>query len=209
MAFTPVPNTARVCVKYQLHGQDVCNIMWFEKGSVWSGADLNTLCTAINSWVIAELIPHYSSDMLFVGTEARSMESESAPGVELPVAPPEPGTVAFTALPGNVAIAIKFLTGLTGRSFRGRNYIAGWPEPHITGNKLDTVHLPTWIGAFEALASYLVGLAANHVVVSLFSGVDVDGKPIPRTTGITTPVTNYNLDDDVDSMRKRLNGRGT
>ena len=209
MPFIPVANTARVCVKYRLHGQDVCNIMWFEKGSVWTGTDLNSLCTAINSWVIAEIMPHVSEDMTFVGTEARSMEGVGAPGVELPVVPGEEGGVLFPALPGNVAVAIKFLTGLTGRSFRGRNYIAGWPEPHVTGNSLDTTHVPTWVGAFEALASYLVGLAANHVVVSLFSGVDSNGDPIPRSSGVTTPVTNYDLDTDVDSMRKRLNGRGT
>lgn len=209
MPFIPVPNTARVCVKYRLHGQDVCNIMWFEKGSPFTGSDLTTLCTAINSWVVTEVMPHLSQDMKFTGTEARSMEELSAPGVELPVVPAEDGGVGFSALPGNVAVAIKFLTGLTGRSFRGRNYIAGWPEPHVAGNSLDSTHVPTWVGAFEALASYLVGLAANHVVVSLFSGVDSSGNPIPRATGVTTPVTNYDLDTDVDSMRKRLNGRGT
>jgi len=183
--------------------------MWFEKGSVWTGPNLNDLCVAINSWVIAELLPTLSENLYFVGTEARSMEAVGSPGVEVPVVPAEQGEITYQALPGNVALAVKFLTGLTGRSFRGRNYLAGISEPHVTGNTLEASIYPVIVGAFEALASYLTGLATNHVIASLYSGIDVDGKPIPRSTGVTTPVTNYDMDRDVDSMRKRLNNRGT
>jgi hypothetical protein len=209
MAFTPVPNTARCCLKYTLFDQQVCNIMYFEKGSPWTASELVTLATAINSWVDAELLPLLSADMKFVGTEARSMEAESAPSVEVAISPPLEGDVANAGLPGNVALAIKFATGLTGRSFRGRNYIAGWPEQSVTGNKMLPAPQAALVVAFEQLASYLVGLAANHVVASLFSGVDPDGKPIPRTTGVTTEVSQYTADENIDSMRKRLNGRGS
>jgi len=209
MAFTPVPNTARCCVKYTLFGQQVCNILYFEKGSPWTASELVTLATALNSWVDAEILPLMSADMKFIGTEARSMEAQSAPSVEVAISPPLEGDIANAGLPGNVAVAVKFATGLTGRSFRGRNFIAGWPEQAITGNKILSAPQAALVAAFEALESYIIGLTANHVVASLFSGVDSNGKPIPRTTGVTTEVTQYTADDDVDSMRKRLNGRGT
>lgn len=209
MAFTPVPNTARTCIKYTLFGQQVCNIMYFEKGSPWTAGELVTLATALNSWVDGELLPLLSADMKFIGTEARSMEAQSAPSVEVAISPPLEGDVANAGLPGNVALAVKFATGLTGRSFRGRNFIAGWPEQSVTGNKILAAPQAALVAAFDELGTYLIGLSADHVVASLFSGVDGAGKPIPRVTGVTTPVTQYTADDDIDSMRKRLNNRGT
>jgi hypothetical protein len=47
------------------------------------------------------------------------------------------------------------------------------------------------------------------VIASRFSGVDGDGKPIPRAVGVTTPVTSVVIVDGiVDSQRRRLPGRG-
>ena len=47
------------------------------------------------------------------------------------------------------------------------------------------------------------------VIVSRYSGVDGDGRPVPRVAGVTTPVTNVvAVDGTVDSMRRRLPGRG-
>jgi len=46
-------------------------------------------------------------------------------------------------------------------------------------------------------------------VASRFSGVDGDGKPIPRTAGVVTPISNVIVVDRVlDSQRRRLPGRG-
>jgi len=39
--------------------------------------------------------------------------------------------------------------------------------------------------------------------------VDSNGHPIPRSAGVTKVITQYAMDNLVDSMRKRLTGRGT
>jgi hypothetical protein len=45
--------------------------------------------------------------------------------------------------------------------------------------------------------------------VSRFSGVDEDGRPIPRVAGISTVVLSYGVtDNNLDSQRRRLAGRG-
>jgi hypothetical protein len=45
--------------------------------------------------------------------------------------------------------------------------------------------------------------------VSRYSGIGTDGKPIPRTEGIATPVTQVVITDHtIDSQRRRLPGRG-
>lgn len=208
MAFIPVANTARVCLKYTLFDQQVCNIMWFEGSDPWDAAALLDLCTQLNSWVVGELQPIRSNSLIFTGSEARDMTTESAPSVEAPLATPVAGTLTGGGTPGNVALAIKFATGLTGRSFRGRNYMAGLDPDQITGNEISTGLRDAYLAAFDELGTYLVSTAAEHVVVSLFSGTDLNGAPIPRAAGVTTPVISYVVDRFVDSMRRRLTGRG-
>jgi hypothetical protein len=46
-------------------------------------------------------------------------------------------------------------------------------------------------------------------VASRFSGVDSNGKPIPRSEGIGTPITSVTVVDPIiDNQRRRLPGRG-
>jgi len=209
MPFIPVANTAKVAIKYLLYGQEVINTMWFNKGDDWSGEDLNTLAIAVASWVTDELMPLRTVDMTFTGIEARDMSAEGAEGVDLAITPAVAGGTSVAGLPSGVALSIKFLTGLTGRSNRGRNYLAGLFETEVTGNTVLNTTRDAYIAAFEALASYLTGLTADHVVASLYSGVDTEGHPIPRSAGVVHAVTSYALDTFVDSMRRRLTGRGS
>jgi hypothetical protein len=67
----------------------------------------------------------------------------------------------------------------------------------------------------DILAAYVALVAAvepdgwDHVVVSRFSGVDEDGRPIPRVAGVSTVVLSYGVtDNNLDSQRRRLAGRG-
>jgi len=207
MPFIPVANAAKVACKFTAYGQQFINTLWFTKSGGWTSEDLIDLCTAVNSWVVAEYAPLMSNDYSFEGSTAVDMSAEGQEGVEVPVTPPEEGGNVVAGLPGNVTGAIKFLTGFTGRNNRGRNYFVGLGENQVTGNTLSDSFTSAIIAAYDALASYLVGLAAEHVVASLYSGVDVNHKPIPRTAGVTKTVTQYAMDKLVDSMRKRLTGR--
>jgi len=209
MPFIPVADAAKVALKFTAYGQQFINTLWFTKSGGWTAEDLIDLCTAVNSWAIAEYVPLMSNEYSYEGSTAVDMSAEGQEGVEVPVVPPEEGGNVVAGLPGNVTAAIKFLTGFTGRSNRGRNYFVGLGENQVTGNTLSDSFTTAIIGAFDALASYLTGLAADHVVASLYSGVDSNGHPIPRSAGVTKVITQYAMDNLVDSMRKRLTGRGT
>lgn len=208
MPFIPVNNAAKAALHFQSFGQQCVNTLWFIKDGGWNETDLNDLCVALNSWVIAELLPLASNDTTFSGTSAVDMSAEGQEGVEVPVSPAEEGGNIVAGLPNNVTAAVKFLTGFTGRSNHGRNYFVGLGENQAVGNTLSDSAQSAILAAYDELGTYLVGLAASHVVASLYSGVDSEGKPIPRVAGVVKTVTQYAMDNLLDSMRRRLTGRG-
>lgn len=204
MAFIPVPNTAMVELLYTWDGQQCENTMYFEGAAPWTDAQLTTLADMMNDWWIAELQTPTSNTVTFRGTKATSLESDTAPSVEL--APPTLilGANNNPSLPNNVSIAIKFGTAGRGRSARGRNYIVGLTEEKVTGNQLDAAAAAIISDAYNSLRDLEPPNSSQQVVVSRFTG------GAPRTTGVTFPVTSATFTDLViDSQRRRLPGRGT
>jgi len=108
------------------------------------------------------------------------------------------------SMPGNVALAVSFRTGLAGRSNRGRNYIPGVPRPWVAGNTVAGVWAGYLTTAYDSLITELVASEFTWVVVSRFTAGAV------RALGVTNPIINSLVTDlAVDSMRRRLQGRGS
>jgi hypothetical protein len=208
MPFVPVPDAAKAALIFHQYGQKLVNTLWFKKSGGWSETDLNSLATALNSWVVTEMLPIQPPTVTYNGCEAVDMSAAGQEGVSVPVTTGNTGGSGIAGLPTNVTVAVKFLTGLTGRSNRGRNYYIGLNTTAVTGDSLTTGLDALILDIYNSLGSYLVDLAADHVVASLYSGVDSSGRPIPRTTGVTHTVVTYAMDTALDSMRRRLIGRG-
>lgn len=209
MAFVPVADTAKVALLFTQYNQKLVNTLWFHRTGGWDAASLTSLCTAINSWVVAEMLSSMNNTVTYNGSEAVDMTAEGQEGAFVPVTSGNVGTKSGDGLPSNVTAAIAFKTGFTGRSNRGRNFFIGLDPDQVAGDSLTPASIPFLTGIYDALASYLTGLAAEHVVASLYHGIDGDGKPIPRAAGIIHAVTSYFVDSALDSMRRRLIGRGT
>lgn len=211
MPFVPVPNTVMVEIRYLLDLQHIENTLYFESATAPDPTSIAALLDAVFDWWDANLqplIPVAVELSELVGTD---LTSATGPQVSISPAGPPLGAVNDPSLPNNVSLAISFRTALRGRSFRGRNYHpALWETGVIKNTVQDTI-----VAAIQAAYSALItdaGVAAagfTWVVVSRFSGVDGDGKPIPRVTGVTTPVISaLVVDPTIDSMRRRLPGRG-
>lgn len=124
---------------------------------------------------------------------------------------PTTGGNNTTGYPNNVTLAVKWGTGLAGRSFRGRTYHIGLVITQVdTNDNVVASELNAIVGAYDALRTALdnATLGVEMVVVSRYSGVDANHKPIPRVTGITTPISGVSADPVTDSQRRRLPGRG-
>lgn len=210
MPFVPVPSTAEIEIQMALDSQHIENTLYVSRTDLaFDVTDLEEIANAVVSWWQTECRPLYSDQVRLDAVKVTSLESSTAPVWEQPVSLNNTGTLTSAALPNNVCFTLTILTSQRGRSFRGRNYIGGLTEALVTANAVGGTHIQNWITAYTQLKSDIDALNRFLVVVSRFSGVDGNGKPIPREEGIATIVTGFRVFDDiVDSQRRRLPGRG-
>ncbi len=203
--FIPVPDVASVELIYRAAGEVVENVFYVQKGSPYSLSDLQALRGTVDTYdsTTWKLSRNVSVTLQRIRTKARDSSSGATEDYTLPT--PRPGTQTGAPLPNNVTFAFKLATGHAGRSFRGRWYLVG-----MDGNFLspDANHLSTTTAAF--LLSWLNGwittlASAGHTV----GVVSYRSNKTWRTTGLFTPALNYTIVDyNLDSMRRRLTGRG-
>lgn len=210
MPFVPVPGVVQVDVIYLWDSQRVENTMYFEKGDGWSLADIEDLLDNIRTFIGTELLPSLTSAIQLIELIGRLLDTASSIGFSLPINPPESGSIAAESMPNNVTYTVSLKTGLTGRSFRGRNYVPGMHVDAVTGNTVTSGFRSAVLNFYTALLTWAAANGTPMVVVSRYSGVNpTTGKPIPRTTGVATPIVSVTtFDSTVDSQRRRLPGRG-
>jgi hypothetical protein len=85
--------------------------------------------------------------------------------------------------------------------------VSGLPLDTIEGNQCSAAHCATLVEVYESLVPDFIFddlPDAVHVVVSRYH------LSAPRVTGIATPIITYLVTNrDLDSMRRRLTGRGS
>lgn len=209
MAFIPVANTAQCKIKYTYAGQGIMNNVYFEKATAWDVASLQDLADELWDRWATEVLIDLADGLTITEVEALDLTAATAPVARHIQS--LSGSVSTGNLPNNVAFAIKFTTALRGRSFRGRIYLPGISlSSEQNSGFLLLAAADNLLGDVEgALVGTATTLSVAHVVVSRYSGVDVNGDPIPRIAGVTEPVTAYSYSDlAFDSQRRRLPGRG-
>lgn len=216
MAFIPAANTARVTFQQSMHGNVVDNVCHVVNETGWSPEELTALCDLFILWGNDAYGSNLSTDLQFVSVAARDMTTEDAAGVEVGFPALSGGDIASPALPGNVALAVKFKTGFTGRNRNGRWFVAGLTEGNVNGNTVTDANRNLIVEAFGDLRIALNAAGYTLVIASYYDGTTLvdypDGtirkKPTPRATALLTSVETFVANVDTDSMRRRLNGRG-
>lgn len=210
MAFIPVPNTVLVELRMLADSQQVENTLWFEFDAPPTLGEMEDLADALLEWWNT-----YPAELMWSGVSLREivvtdMTTNTGPQFTLPAPGSTNGQLSVTPLPTGVSLTISFRTVQRGRSFRGRNYIVGLVEDQMLGaNEVLEATATSWAAAYTALLVVAADVSCRWVVVSRFSGVDSDGKPVPRVTGVTTEILSVVIVDNiVDSQRRRLPTRG-
>jgi hypothetical protein len=170
--------------------------------------DPDDIADVFAAWEAAEGNDNRSEQMALNKIKVRDMTTATGAGIERDIIPDIVGQHTNPLLPSNVTAAIKWGTGQMGRSKRGRTYHIGLAEFSVNLDVLvDGVR--TGLHAnYTALLTRLATAGYNLVVASFYSGVDADGKPIPRAAAVVTPITTVTVDPIIDSQRRRLRGRG-
>jgi len=201
-SFIAVPDTAKVVMRYIMNDHEVMNVFYFKQPDGYDDAGVQALAEAVTQSWDDNLAPIQPDGLILGRVEATSLRTDPDFFFANPVN--AAGSVNEPILPGNVTLAIKFLTGLTGRSQRGRMFWLQLTEPMVLGDVVNGVRLTAVLGGIEQffadIATAMPG--TDHVVVSYCE----DGAW--RTEGQTTPVLTYDSDGVVDSQRRRLVGRG-
>lgn len=200
MAFQSVPETVEIATNYSFGSTDIQMTFHARKSGGYSESELTSLANQCDGRVVTSFLPNQANDYVYNNTSVRGLESitdlyvENSDGTG-------PGSLTADAIPVNCALAIKKLSGFTGRSARGRVYWFG-----LTVGQLDTDENYVLgaqglliLGAVDAMRATIVSAGWLPVIVSRFTG------GAKRATGVTfewvsTGITDYR----VDSRRDRL-----
>lgn len=209
MAFIPAVNTARCVFRMTQNGQVVQHVIHVQKATAWDQSSLTDLANLLITWWNDEYAPNAGNGLGLTGVQARDMTAEEAPAVEIGAPPLSGGDLNDEVMPGNVTLAIRFSSALSGRSRRGRAYQCGLTNAQVLSNEMILAARDAIVAGWAALKTTLDAASYTWVIASFYHGVDdVTKKPIPRATALLTPVTSVSADSFVDSQRRRLTGRG-
>lgn len=198
MAFVPVPKGALVTVVYTLHGEQVTSNIWYAGTNDWAEGDLLDLAEAV--WGMFELYfpEETTSQAAVIRVEARAMHTQFGPNVLWEPAVPIVGTDGSAAMPNQVCVVTTFITGLVGRSYRGRVYNPGLTEGGVSGNQVVQVYRTARDVQWTALVNLISVNVEYMAVCSRIEG------GVPRAAGILTRINNVNTNMRVDTQRRRL-----
>lgn len=204
MPFQPVTNGFKTAIEGRQNGEPaVITQGWLTNGLI-TPLEVQLLATGVADWFTGNLLPLLSPDYVYEQTVATGLRTESDLTFTSDTASGTAGGAIVASDPNNVTLAVSFRSGVTGRSFRGRNYVPGLPGSAISNNRVSATLANNIAGAYEIL------MGTDAVATGFTWGViSRRTNNAPRVAGIVTPITQVVIVDTVvDSQRRRLPGRG-
>lgn len=198
MAFIPTPNGVKIEIKFNKNGALVVNIIWVRVSVSITTSLLSNLTAAVITWWDTHMQPLTNPSMSLIEVIATDMSVEDGVTYEDGLVTPLAGTDTGADLPSNIAFVVSFLTEQSGRSYRGRNYLAGISEPRVSGNTIQTIYVAAVLTAYAQLKLALSAEGADHCVASF------QHNGAPRPAGVLTDIIEYRADNVVDTQRRRI-----
>lgn len=203
MAFQPVANTVAVLVRGNLLGEQVQNTLYVSPDPNGTGdSSVENAVESVGNGYVDNVLPQLTS--AFTVTEVYGYGLDTIDS-EAHTWQPAPGTEAGggsgNSLPGNVTVFVSFKGAR--RNFRGGVYLPGIPETQVSGNTIAASYRDALVQAFDSLYTFVFNAGFLHVMVKRRDG----GVELPA--GVTEFVTQYKVDQRLDSQRRRLAGRGS
>ena len=206
MAFQAVPDTVAIDVVYDWAGSICENTLYYTKPSP-SNVEVEALVDVVTAYIRDSIIPLLTEAISLIRVIGTLLDVVDGFTVTNTTGLPAAGEVvqsSFKSFPKNVSLAVSFRTAASGRSGRGRNYVAGLADQRDANDQLSSAYANQIVTAWEGLRGIGGDDGWSQVVVSRKSG------GVLRPVGVTEVVTSTILTDrTLDSQRRRLTGRGT
>ena len=204
MAFQPAPGIVQVEIRQLWDSQRVENVLHFASANSNDATAITTLADDLRASWRTNVMPLQSTTVQLASVYARSLDTAIAPAYESFPANAQFGDNGSPAMPNNVSWCLKFTTGLTGRSGRGRLYVVGLTENQVGNNAVNQTVADDWVVAINAIFSTAAADGWQPVVLSRVQA----GVRLANAIGYAITGIGY-TDRVIDSQRRRLPQRGT
>jgi hypothetical protein len=196
MPFHAIPLTVKFVIEGQADGQDVINVLHYKYvGAAPTAVALDAFITSWKTAHLAQWLACHSSGYLILGFECTDIASAAGARATQALSTGNVGTVGSPLLPNNVALAVSWRTGLAGRTNRGRTFMGGLPA---SGYNNDAIT--------GSLLTALSTLAAALISQTFTGGFDFAVASFKDS--LAKVITGFIMETVIDSMRRRLPGRG-
>lgn len=174
MAFQRVPNTAEIRIVWDILGKERSTYFHADHAGGYNQAGIDAMAAACDQLLGPMFAVGMSVDDEYLRTEVRGLDAEfdltATRNLFATI-----GSVVSVPAPPNVSFVVRKLSAFTGRSARGRVYIAGLPRSDIqtgTGNqdKMIAVNADAWALAVQGARNIIDNVGIwDPVIVSRFS----------------------------------------
>lgn len=203
MAYQPVPNVARVNIRYLIEGQQVENTLHFSGPGAPSNAALTTLAILVNDVFRTRFPAGAPGNVIMREVTATDLTTEFGAVITNTGGLPVTGTNVGAKAPNNVTFCIRLKTAARGRSGRGRFYIPWIFDSETDGSYLQAIVANQWVANIQSCLTNGASAGWTLVVVQRYN----DNVQLPA--GVPRPVISIGYSDFViDSQRRRLPARG-
>jgi hypothetical protein len=202
IVFQAAPNIVQVEMVYTASEQVCENVFHVKTAAAPTLLDLQTIGTTFDAYHLAHLVTSQTSEVFLQRIVMTDLGSISGLRFDHVMSPARQGTAAGNPQPNNVTLALKWGTGLRGRSNRGRTYLIGMSDSLIgsDGQEVTSTALGNLLSAWTPLPVAIAAAGAyTMVVLSRRNGGAL------RPTGVGIPITDCSAADPfIDSQRRRL-----
>lgn len=203
--FIPVADVCSVELIFGALGQVIENVFHVYLGAPASGADIIALRGVFDSWHNVTMKGQIQSGVVLNRIRTKALDTGASPMEDYSLPTPRAGSFAGVLLPLNATKSIKLQSGLAGRSYRGRFYWPGLSTTQVSGQTVLAANLTAMINSITTLQTNLTAANAAWKLCVVSYRTGGSWRVIGAATAITGAVA---VTANVDSMRRRLTGRG-
>jgi hypothetical protein len=205
MAFQPVPDVARFAViQNSWVGGEIINVLYFRRQGAWGLQELEAAAQQLATIWVNDVMPHLSAEASLRRVQARGERVQDDVSIEFVLQSPVLGGRTGDALPLQCAFCVTHLTGLVGRSNRGRTFFGLLSELDSVNGLLAVARANALRDALNSMRNIMFNAGWTHVVVSRVR----NKTRLP--VAVTVPVIGYRYKDlIVDTQRRRRLGQGS
>jgi hypothetical protein len=199
MAFQPVPDVARFALVHQSGvGDELVNVLYFRRQGNWGLQDLEAAAQVLAQAWVNEIMTNLSSETRFYRIQSRGERVQDDVSFEFVLPTPAAGTRPGEAVPFQCAFCVTHLTGLVGRSNRGRTYFGYLSEADNNNGLLAVARANGLRNGLAAVRTIMANAGWTHVVVSRVR------NKTRLNVAVTVPVIGYKYTDlIIDTQRRR------